>query len=110
MRQSALMSIYDHWTQPSYEVRVRGTALPTYLWGSAGITTVLPFAKPLILHVRNNVLGEQITLGTQAGPTTTTLGTLNPGECISIPLDKISGLFATCTLETTVACLIRGEA
>lgn len=110
MRQSALLSTYDHWTNPSYEVRVRGVAQPTYLWGSAGITAVMAFDKPLVLHLRNNVLGEQITIGTQSGASKTVLGTLDPGECISIPLHKISGLYATCVLDTTVACVIRGAA
>ena len=35
MRTSPLTTIYDNWTQPSYEISVRGTV---YLWGSAGVT------------------------------------------------------------------------
>jgi hypothetical protein len=110
VRSSALLSTYDRWNNPSYEVRVRGTALPTYLWGSAGITAVMPFDKAPILHLRNNVLGEQITIGTQQGGAQAVLGTLNPGECISIPLNMVSGVFATCPLDSTVACVIRGSA
>ena len=107
MSASPLMSIYDHWTQPSYEIRVRGTM---FLWGSAGLTQNVPFAKPLILHLRNDLFGEAITVGTQvASGTQTTLGTLQPGEFVSIPLQDISGVFATCSLESKVACLIKAS-
>jgi hypothetical protein len=110
MGASPLMSMYNQWTQPSYEIRVRGTAQSTYLWGSAGIKPKnITFDKPLLLHIRNDVFGEAITFGTQiASGTQTTMGTLQPGECVSIPLQDISGVFATCALETNVACLIKG--
>jgi hypothetical protein len=108
MRPSPLMATYDHWTQPSYEVRVRGTM---YLLGSAGITENITFDKPLLLHVRNDVLGDAVTLGTQvAAGATTTMGTLEPGQCVSIPVQSISGVFATCATESVVACLIRNSA
>lgn len=110
MQSSALTSTYDRWTQPSYEVRVRGTAPPTYLWGSAGVTENISFSKPLLLHVRNDLFGEAITLGTQiASGSQTTIGTLKPGECLTIPLQDISGVFATCALDSTVACVIKGS-
>jgi hypothetical protein len=35
------------------------------------------------------------------------LGTLQPGECFSIPIENISGVFATCALATDVDCLIQ---
>lgn len=108
MRSSPLTSIYDNWTQPSYEIRVRGTM---YLWGSAGITENITFAKPLLLHVRNDLLGDAVTLGTRvAAGATTTLGTLEPGQCVSIPVQNISGVFATCATESVVACLIKESA
>lgn len=110
MRTTPLMSIYDDWTQPSYEVRVRGTTAPMYLWGSAGVTENITFDKPLVLHVRNDVFGEEIKFGTQiASGSQTPMGALQPGECVSIPLQGISGVFATCLLESTVACLIKGS-
>jgi hypothetical protein len=111
MSGSPWMSIYDRWTQPSYELRVRGTTTPIYLWGSAGVKpNNITFDKPLLLHIRNDVFGEVITFGTQiASGTQTTMGTLLPGECVSIPLQDISGVFATCELESTVACLIKGS-
>jgi hypothetical protein len=104
MNDSPLTAIYDRWTHPSYEVRVRGTK---YLWGSAGLTQNMTFDRPLVLHVRNDLFGETITLGTQvAGGPQTTLGTLDPGECASIPVQDISGVFATCTQESVVSCVI----
>ena len=111
MRTSPLTDIYDHWTQPSYEVRVRGTTM--YLWGSAGITKNITFDKPLLLHIRNDVLGDNVTFGTQVAPpagTKTIIGTLAPGQCVSIPIQGISGVFATCASESVVACLIKNSA
>jgi hypothetical protein len=79
-----------------------------YLWGSAGITQNLKFARPLVLHVRNDPFGEAITVGTQvAAGAQTSMGTLQPGECVSIPVQDLSGVFATCALESTVNCMIK---
>jgi hypothetical protein len=108
MRPSPLTAVYDHWTQPSYEVRVRGTM---YLWGSAGITENITFDKPLLLHVRNDALGDAVTLGTRlAAGTMTPMGTLEPGQFISLPVQGIAGVFATCATESVVACLIKNSA
>ena len=109
MRKSPKNTSYDRWNQPSYEVRVRGTTPPfMYLWGSAGITKDLKFDKPLLLHIRNDAFGEDVTFGTQvAAGTQTTIGTLRPGECVSIPVQNISGVYATCAHESTVCCLIK---
>jgi hypothetical protein len=104
MRQ-AHMPAFDNRTHASYDVRVRGTM---YLWGSAGITVNTTFDKPLLLHIRNNVFGEVVTVGTQvASGVQKTLGTLQPGEALSIPIQTMSGVFATCALETTVDCVLQ---
>src|SRR4051794_35722901 len=96
----------DDWSRPTYSTRVRGT--PTFLWGSAGLAADVTFEHPLILHVRNDPFGESITVATQnAAGTKKTVGTLEPGECVSIPVQTISGVFATCTLESIVECLIK---
>src|SRR6516162_8633071 len=97
-----------------YKVRVRPTTPPHQcLWGSSGLTQSITFPKPLILHIHNDLFGEPITFGTQvpagAGPPTQTpIGTLQPGECVSIPVQGYSGVFATCTAEpeSTVYCCI----
>lgn len=88
-----------------YKVRVRGTA---YLWGSAGLGRDVTFPSPLLLHIRNDTFGEPITFGTQtAGGPLTTLGALQPGEQFSIPIQQISGVFATCAFASTVTCWLR---
>jgi hypothetical protein len=104
MRESPLTPAFDSRTHASYVVRVRGTM---YLWGSAGVAVNATFPAPLLLHVRNNVFGEVVTIGTQvAGGAQTALATLQPGECFSIPVQNISGVYATCALESNVDCLI----
>jgi len=105
MHAPALNADYDRWSHPSFEIRVRGTM---YLWGSAGVTQNITFTRPIVLHIRNDVFGEVVTLGTQvANGTQTTIGTLKPGECVSIPLQDMSGVFATCALESNVCCLLK---
>ena len=80
------------------------------------MNTNITFLNPLILHIRNDVFGEPITFGTQVvsgtpgQPTQTQMGMLQPGECVSIPLQDYSGVYATCDVESTVYCLIRGSA
>jgi hypothetical protein len=106
MYQSPLTPSFDGIKHPSYQVRVRGTM---YLWGSAGINaaTIFTFDKPLLLHIRNNVFGQQITLATVSpGGPPTALGTLDPGECYTIRIQTMSGVTATCSTESAVDCLI----
>jgi hypothetical protein len=103
-----------------YKVRVRGTAAPGMcLWGSAGITGNASFTSPPILHIRNDKHGEVLSFGTQAQGTQTPIGTLQPGECFSIQLQEISGVFAYCVpatgsgtnpdLESSVYCVITAK-
>jgi hypothetical protein len=104
----ALTALYDNWVRPSYEARVRGTV---YLWGSATLTQNLNFSHPPVLHVRNDLFGEPIKLGTRvaagtAPGSTTPYGTLQPGECASIQLQGIAGVYADCALESVVSCII----
>jgi hypothetical protein len=109
----------DDWSQLHYKVRVRPTAppLPTQcLWGSAGLTQNMTFDTPLILHIRNDLFGEPVTIGTQvvaaapqSSPIQTIMGTILPGECVSISIQGCSGVFATCPVESTVYCLIKAS-
>ena len=105
MRTSPSGAVYNRWTAPSYEIKVRGTM---NLWGSVGITKNIKFEKPLLLHIHNDFFGEIITFGTHkaSGPQEP-IGTLKPGEFVSIPLNDISGVFASCEKESTVCCLIK---
>ena len=113
MQKSSLTSIYDRWARPSYEVRVRGTIpenpTQTYLCGSAGITDDIPFDKALILHLRNDIFGETITFGTKDASGQHTKGQLGPGEAVSIQINNISGVFASCQNESIVACVLTHE-
>jgi hypothetical protein len=105
MRRQSSAVDYDRWPHTGYEVRVRGTK---YLWGSAGITQNVTFIKAILLHIHNDRFGEAITFGTQTSDgTQTPIGTLEPGEFISIPLQNLSGVFATCALESSVTCVVR---
>ncbi|MBV8279472.1 MAG: hypothetical protein JO170_29995 [Verrucomicrobia bacterium] len=118
----------NEWSPLHYEVRVRpttpppgGQAVPPQcLWGSAGLYRNIPSSPPLILHIRNDLFGEPVTFGTQVVntpvpswpkppnlPIQSTWGILQPGECVSIPLQEYSGVFATCDVESTVYCSIR---
>ena len=108
MNKSQLIDDYDQWTRHGYLKRVRGTAQPTYLWGSSGVVRNVNFTTPLILHVHNDLFGEPIHLSTQAAGNSTAVayGTLQPGECFSLPVQDISGVIATCDLESTIACAI----
>lgn len=94
----------NFWNAPTYSVKVRGLR---YLWGSAGLTTNLTFKKAFILHIANDLAGEPVTIGTSiAAGTKTKLGTIKPGECLSVPVNDISGVYAESTLDTIVHCLI----
>ncbi len=90
---------------PHYSLRVRGSA---FLWGSAGIANDLSFDKPLILHVRNDPTGEPIAIETVAASGARhKIGTLGPGESVSLPIQKIAGVAASCKGETMVGCIIQ---
>ncbi len=99
----------DGWSQPAWRVRVRGsTADPMYLWGSRGLVRNITFSRPVLLHVHNDAFGEQVTVGTrQVDGSEDVIGTLQPGEAVSIPMHELSGVFATCELESCVWCLIK---
>jgi hypothetical protein len=90
-----------------YSVRVR--AATKYLWGSAGIANNASYASPPILHIRNDIEGEQVTFGTEtADGTQTTIGTLQPGETFSVVIQDIRGVFATASpTGSEVSCFLR---
>jgi hypothetical protein len=97
----------EDWNQLSYTTRVRASLGTVYLWGSAGITQNITFASPLLLHIRNDLLGEAISIGTATGGVAQAAsGTLQPGECISLPLQNVTGVWATCALDSLVSCRI----
>jgi hypothetical protein len=84
-----------------YTVKIRATREnPMYLWGSNGLVVTLEW--PLLLTIRNDVLGEAITFGTetilqegQGGRKD--FGTLQPGESFTLPLLNLRGVYAYCS-------------
>jgi hypothetical protein len=112
----------NDWSQFHYKVRVRPPVPPATLlqciWGSSGLFQDVTFDKPIVLHIRNDLFGDPVTFGTQVVSSppssppnqTTIIGTLQQGECVSIPLQGYSGVFATCAVESTVYCSIKASA
>jgi hypothetical protein len=100
------MTASDHlWTPPTYSVTVRGLR---HIWGSAGLTRDLKFEFAVILHIANDQAGEAVTIGTRvAAGAKTDLGTLQPGEHVSLPVNNISGVYAQCVSESVVHCQLR---
>ena len=93
------------WSRSTYQIRVR-SGKNIFLWGSAGVGDQT-FNPPLILHIRNDTFGVQINIFTQtASGTKNSIGTLQPGECVSIPIDNFCGVYATCANESIVSCRI----
>ncbi|MGB8418039.1 hypothetical protein [Paraburkholderia sp.] len=97
-----------------YKARVRSTTPPQCIWGSVGMEIAINFPTPPIMHIHNDKFGAPVTFGTQVisgsggSPVTTPYGTLQPGECISFPLQGFSGVFAYCeSAESTVYCVIK---
>jgi len=86
----------------SYDVKIRDRF---WLWGSAGIAVNLDW--PILLTIRNNLFGEEIQIVTQRGGVDADqIGSLQPGECYTIPLAGLSGVYATCQADTNVTCTI----
>jgi hypothetical protein len=85
----------------NYIVTVRGK---TYLWGSSGITADLQW--PLLLVISNAVVGDAIGLGSDGADGSGDYGTVQAGECWTLPLLGLRGVFATCPTDSTVACAI----
>jgi hypothetical protein len=94
----------NFWHAPAYTVKVRGLR---YLWGSDGLSVNLHFDKAFILHIANDVAGQPVTIGTRAAPgANTDLGVIQPGECVSVSVNDLMGVYAECNLDSAVHCLI----
>lgn len=95
----------DPWREPAWAVKVRGRR---YVWGSAGVTSDVEFATALLLHLANDAAGEPVTIGTRtAAGATTDLGTIQPGECLTLPVNHLAGVYADCALDSLVHCALR---
>ncbi|MEC5218407.1 hypothetical protein RCH09_003376 [Actimicrobium sp. GrIS 1.19] len=85
----------------TYAVKVR---TKTYLWGSSGVANDLNV--PLLLVIHNDLWGDPISLGSDAGAGQASLGTLQPGECWTVPLFGLRGVHASCQADSTLNCMI----
>ena len=85
----------------TYSVKVR---TKTYLWGSSGVANDLSI--PLLLVIHNDLLGDPITLGSDASAGQTDLATLQPGECWTIPLFGLRGVYASCDTDSLLICTV----
>jgi hypothetical protein len=101
-----LSDTFERSTDVSYQVKVRAQ---TFLWGSEGITSDFSFTRPLMLHIRNYLFGSYVTIGSRvAAGTVTSFGSIGPGECLSISLQNLAGVVASCEAgtESFVGCII----
>jgi hypothetical protein len=72
------------------------------------MSTNVSFAEPVVLHVHNDFLGEDVTLSTSStGEPMTEIGTIGPGQALSIPVQNLTGVVATCALQSRVRCTLR---
>jgi hypothetical protein len=87
-------------------VRVRQGEV--YLWGSASIAMdpAPNYGASFLLHVHNDPYGDPVALGTLAAGAQTALGKLQPGETFSIPLQALTGVYATCDTASSVLCVL----
>ena len=106
MAAFAPTELFGSLSRPGFDVRIYGTV---FIWGSASLTVDLTFDKAILLHIRNDLHGSPVALGTRtASGTQTSLGSLQPGECVSIPVQTICGVFASCAADTdsVLSCMI----
>lgn len=88
-----------------FELRVRGSK---YLWGSAGLKQDAVFSVPPVLHLQNDPYGEKIELSlATADGGRTDLGSLAPGECLSVEIQNMTGVIAHCGAESLVRCALK---
>jgi hypothetical protein len=75
------------------------------MWGSDGLGVNL--AWPLLLVINNDGLGDPVALGSEAaGAGGQSFGSLDPGQCWTVPLQGLRAVFATCETDTTLSCSI----
>lgn len=85
-----------------YIVRVKDKV---YVWGSNDFKG--SSSLPLVLIMNNDPHGDHVEVSSESSTgVTTPLGTLQPGQCWSLPLSGLRAVVATCTTDTTLACAI----
>jgi hypothetical protein len=101
-----LTDTFERSTDASFTVKIGER---TFIWGSDAVLVNLSFARPPVLHIRNYLYSSWVTLSTQvAAGTVTKLGQIAPGQCLSIQIQDIVGVLASCAAgtESYVSCVI----
>jgi hypothetical protein len=61
----------------------------------------------LLLSLRNDVLGDPVELQSEtADGIKRAIGTLQAGECCTLPLLGLRGILASCDVDSNVSCVI----
>ena len=90
---------------PQFTYRVRNTI---FVWGSASVTVDSNFTVPPIIHIRNAKHGDDVVIETvTAAGDSTKIATLAPGETLSLEVQAITGVTATCETQSVLYCHIR---
>jgi len=92
-----------------YKVKVHPEKSPAYLWGGADVEE--PFNGSLVLTVRNDEIGEPVTVKKHSDSSTPikTIALLKPGETFSVSLKGLKGILAECptpNVDTQVHCIL----
>ncbi len=89
----------------SYRIKIRRT---TYLWGGAEVSEMGKPSSNLYLHFRVDEAGEPIRFGVRQDSAQVEMGVLGAGECFTIRLDGITGVYATLVdpQDTMVDCAV----
>ncbi|MCE9566006.1 MAG: hypothetical protein K8U57_28615 [Planctomycetes bacterium] len=83
-----------------------------YLWGGAEIGHHLPTS--IILTIRVDDFGENVRFGVRGktGEESPPYGTLQPGECFTLDLKDLRGVWAECTernVDTMIHCVFHNR-
>lgn len=92
-----------------YKVKVHPDKAPVYLWGGAQVE--IPFDGSLVLVMRNNEIGEPVTIKTHSDSQSPikTIAVLSAGETFSVVLRGLKGILAECPdnkVDTQIHCIL----
>ena len=85
----------------NYTVKVKEEV---FLWGSRGVQQTLDGPFYLTIHV--DPFGDEVRVTTFDGSSDTDIGTLKPGECWTVPLNGLCGIYGYCETDSVVACAV----
>lgn len=77
-----------------------------FLWGSDNVFERLDFS--LFLTIHNDPYGDEIRIFKFDGSSDTDMGALRPGECWTVPLSGLHGVYGLCDTDSAVNCVVAG--